>query len=185
MEIPIKCLMVLTMYFQIISNILDTANVWDHLSSYLLVLLRCRVYTNAHSRVSKQPIMCSKRGYVSRDLVALDLVKSQAKVYLWKHWPLPLRFSNTSSTFDIGICSRIIAWFVLRMSTYSLISPNALGFFTGLTLKVGPSTRSYIHVAMRSSNFAVTFYVSANWTRLGFWAIAVTSGSTCISACHH
>lgn len=80
----------------IISNILDTANVWDHLSSYLLVLLRCRVYTNAHSRVSKQPIMRSKRGYVSKDLVALDLVKSQAKVYLWKHWPLPLRFSNTS-----------------------------------------------------------------------------------------
>lgn len=39
----------------------------------------------------------------------------------------------------------MIAWFVLRMSTYSLISPNALGFFTGLTLKVGPSTRSYIY----------------------------------------
>lgn len=52
--------------------------------------------------------------------------------------------------------------------THVHVQPDALGFFTGLTLKVGPSTRSYIHVAMRSSNFAVTFYVSANWTRLGF-----------------
>ena len=35
-------LVVLTMYYQVICNILDTTNVWDHLSDYLLIFLRGR-----------------------------------------------------------------------------------------------------------------------------------------------
>lgn len=79
------------------------------------------------------------------------------------------------------IRSRIISCLALRVSIQPDIQDiiQCFGHYHG-THPQGRPIYPFKYTRIRSSTFAVTISRRGNGTRLGFWAVGVTSGSTCV-----